>query len=48
MILNILSRHDVTCLPEADRVHLLAEAAKTRLSPARQIHNRYKFRGHSR
>ncbi|MDG2285741.1 MAG: gamma-glutamyltransferase, partial [Alphaproteobacteria bacterium] len=28
MIMNIVSRHDVTSLSEADRVHLLAEAAK--------------------
>jgi gamma-glutamyltranspeptidase / glutathione hydrolase len=28
MIMNILSRHDITVLSEADRVHLLAEAAK--------------------
>jgi gamma-glutamyltranspeptidase/glutathione hydrolase len=28
MIMNILSRHDVASLSEADRVHLLAEAAK--------------------
>jgi gamma-glutamyltranspeptidase / glutathione hydrolase len=28
MIMNILSRHDVTSLSEADRVHLLAEAGK--------------------
>ena len=28
MIMNILSRHDVASLSEADRVHLMAEAAK--------------------
>ena len=28
MIMNILSRHDITTLSEVDRVHLLAEAAK--------------------
>jgi gamma-glutamyltranspeptidase/glutathione hydrolase len=28
MVMNILARHDVSALSEADRVHLLAEAAK--------------------
>jgi gamma-glutamyltranspeptidase / glutathione hydrolase len=28
MVMNILSRHDITAMSEADRVHLLAEATK--------------------